>query len=130
MKNNNFANHISKYFNRYIYSLIVIIIIIVFLSRFIPDYAEEKKEEDYSSLKEDVVVAYKIDPNILVFDAEGIAILQMDILYAGVSNKKESFIIPPKYDANFDQCVGYLIIKKIGSDLDIDTSHMCEMIDY
>ena len=35
-----------------------------------------------------------------------------------------------EHDKYGNMCVGYFIIKKNGNDIDVDSSHICDMINY
>ena len=55
----------------------------------------------------------------------------MDTFLEPITNGKDTLsfgIVPLTKDQ--DQCVGYFIIKKVNSELQIDSSHICDMIDY
>jgi len=110
--------------------VMIIIIVIVFLSKLIPDYIESTKKDDYSYIEEYVSTAYQINPSILTFNDDGVAILKMDTLYLGVTNGKDNWNMTPTYDSDFNQCVGYLIVKKDNNDFKVDVSHICDMLDY
>ncbi len=131
MKNNHIIDHINRHINKYILGIIIIIVVILFLSKFIPDYIESKKPMNYDYLKECVIYAYNINPSILSFNEDNIAILKMDVLYNGVKNNMSEFSIPPIYNKEFEQCAGYIVVSKTeNNDMSIDISHFCDMIDY
>ena len=86
---------------------------------------------DYSYFDNTIREAYKINPSLFKFDENNIAIVKMDDLIRPITNGKDTMdlaIVPLTKEQ--DQCVGYFIVKKIENDLQIDSSHMCDMIDY
>lgn len=124
-------NHLNNHINKYVLGLFISIILTIFLSKFIPDYIKDQQPDDYSYLKEVVIDMYNIDSNLLDFDENNIAILKMDDMYIGVEKNNQSYSMPPIYNENFEQCAGYIIVKKIeNNSLDIDISSFCDMIDY
>ena len=132
MNNKFFWNHIGKYFNTYIGTIILFIAINVLAYNLIVGYNETLSEEQ-SSLKDAIYEAYRIDPTILDFNEDNVAILKLDVLLLGVSNSKENIQLSnSSYTDDFDECVGYIILKKQDSTqkIDIDESHICDMIDY
>lgn len=131
MKFSKIVNHIEKHLQKYFIGLMYIVLIAAFLSRFIPDYIESLKGYDYKdTIKETAIEAYNLDPSILSFDENNISILKMDVLYTPIGDMDYP-LIDPLYNKNYEQCAGYLIITKSNDNkLNIDTSHMCEMIDY
>lgn len=102
--------------------------------KFFNDFNEVKRlESDYSIYKDGVENAYRIDSSLFIFDDNNTAIIKVDTLLNKISNGRDSMegigIIPQTKEQ--DQCVGYIIVKKNENDiLDIDMSHMCDMIDY
>lgn len=110
---------------------ILLITIVISISSISIILINKNKESFNYSYTEMVKRAYKIDPSILEFDNNNKAILKVDTLIKGVKNKNSSF----NYDGilftkDFDQCVGYFIVTKIDKAIDVDLSHICDMIDY
>jgi len=132
MNKNAFWNYIGKYFNAYLGFAILFVVGNMVAYNIIRGYNESKNEDRYS-LESVIYDAYKIDPSILNFDENNTAILKMDTLLLGVSNGKDSLqLANSSYTKDFDECVGYIIVKKdkTSQKLIIDESHICDMIDY
>ncbi len=124
--------HIQKYIFYDIFAILIFIAINILVYKFVKDYQENKNSElDYSYFDNTIKEAYKINPSLFKFDENNIAIVKMDDLIRPITNGKDTMylgIVPLTKEQ--DQCVGYFIVKKIKNDLQIDSSHMCDMIDY
>lgn len=125
----NIKIHIQKYFLYDILALIIFIVINILMFKLVNDlYENEKSEYDYSDVIEKI---YEIDPSLFKFDANDIAIVKMDDFLEPITNGKDTMffgLVPLTKEQ--DQCVGYFIIKKVNDDLMVDSSHICDMIDY
>ena len=128
----NIKLHIQKYFFYDILALIIFIGINILTFNLIIDlYENEKSKYDYSLYDETIKQIYEIDPSLFKFDENNTAIVKMDTFLEPITNGKDTMffgIVPLTKDQ--DQCVGYFIIKKVNSELQIDSSHICDMIDY
>lgn len=130
MKRNRFIEHINFYFKWDVLAIIIFILIVIFLYNFIPDDIESKNYvNDRSYIKEIVKKSYEKNSDFLNFNSTNVAILKMDVLYSTLADGYNS-LLDPIYNDDFDQCAGYIIIEKSDSELDIDISHICDMIDY
>lgn len=124
--------HVQKYIFYDIFAIIIFIGLNILMINFLNDYQENKKAElDYSIYNQTLIDAYKINPNIFKFDDNNIAIVKMDDLLVPITNGKDTmyFGVVPLTDKQ-DQCVGYFIVEKVNDELKIDSSHICDMIDY
>lgn len=124
--------HVQKYIFYDIFAIIIFIGVIILMINFLNDYQENKKAElDYSIYNQILIDAYKINPNIFKFDDNNIAIVKMDDLLVPITNGKDTLYFGdvPLTDKQ-DQCVGYFIVEKVNDELKIDSSHICDMIDY
>lgn len=112
--------------------LFTIILITMFIVRFINDYnMNRRNEKDYSIYNDFIIKAYEINADLFKFNGDNIAIVKMDDLIKPITNGKDTIslgVVP--VDRNLNQCVGYVVVKKVDGDLLIDTSHICDMIDY
>lgn len=128
----NIKIHIQKYVFYDILAIFIFIGINILMFNLINDYQENKRAElDYSNFDNTIKEAYKINPSLFKFDENNVAILKMDDLLAPITNGKDTMyfgIVPLTHEQ--DQCVGYFVIKKIQDELQIDSSHICDMIDY
>lgn len=128
----NIKLHIKKYFFYDVLALIIFICISVLMFNLINDlYENEKSKYDYSIYDETIKKIYEIDPSLFKFDENNIATIKMDDFLEPITNGKDTLsfgIVPLTKDQ--DQCVGYFIIKKVNGELEIDSSHICDMIDY
>lgn len=125
----NIKLHIQKYFFYDILAIIIFIVINILMFKLVNDLYEAKKSEyDYSDIIEKI---YEIDPSLFKFNANDIAIVKMDDFLEPITNGKDTiYFADIPLTKNQDQCVGYFIIKKVNSELQIDSSHICDMIDY
>lgn len=128
----NIKFHIQRYFFYDVLALIIFICISVLMFNLINDlYENEKSKYDYSIYDETIKKIYEIDPSLFKFDENNIATIKMDDFLEPITNGKDTLsfgIVPLTKDQ--DQCVGYFIIKKVNGELEIDSSHICDMIDY
>ncbi len=69
---------------------------------------------------------YDIHPNIFEFDSEGICNITMEQLHT-MQNDIDMYF---EHDEYGNMCVGYFIVKKNGKSIDVDSSHICDMINY
>lgn len=128
----NIKLHIKKYFFYDVLALIIFICINILMFNLISDLYENKKSEyDYSIYDETIKQIYEIDQSLFKFDENNIATIKIDDFLEPITNGKDTLsfgLVPLTKDQ--DQCVGYFIIKKVNGELEIDSSHICDMIDY
>jgi dolichyl-phosphate-mannose--protein O-mannosyl transferase len=128
MNKNKFINHMNYHFMKYLIGIPLFIFLNMFIYRFITDYNESQKE-DYSFLRDFVYDVYQNEPSLFKFNNNK-AILKMDELYTE-REENPNGTLSPIYNKDFDQCAGYIIINKNDDNtINIDVSHVCEMIDY
>ena len=125
----NIKLHIQKYFFYDILAIIIFIVINILMFKLVNDLYETKKSEyDYSDIIEKI---YEIDPSLFKFNSNDIAIVKMDDFLEPITNGKDTiYFADVPLTKNQDQCVGYFIIKKVNDELMVDSSHICDMIDY
>jgi competence protein ComGC len=130
MSKNKLINFINFHFQKIVFVIILIILISIFLYRFIPDYIESKKPIVHKLPEDFVYEIMNNHPELLEFDDNNKAIIKMDTLYIILPDEVNP-LLDPIYNDEFDQCAGYIIINKNSKgNYDIDTSHICDMIDY
>lgn len=135
-------NKIKAHFQKYIFydivGMIILLIMIILVLKFIHDY-KEVEQSRYDFTNYEIAIQNAVRNGILKidFDQNNISILKVDDLMRNNDCDKENCnmeIIPQtaiEFTDNQDQCVGYIIIEKLDNDdLKIDTSHVCDMIDY
>ena len=93
-----------------------------------------KHNTNYSNYEEYIYKAYEENPSLFIFDENNeFKIKVEELLQKQDSNGNITGYIPItaiRFTKKQDQCLGYIIVKKIDDDLQIDTSHICDMIDY
>ena len=52
------------------------------------------------------------------------------LLETRIADKIIRIVGRPHLSENFEQCVGYLIVKNINNNITVDNSHICDIIDY
>lgn len=127
---NRIKRHFTFYYKNYIYALIIALILIIMAIPIINDYNESIEPPSYEALKLSITNLYEEKPSLFMFDEDNTAILKMDVLYSRILEDNDNSYIDPIYNEDFDQCAGYIIIKKNDNNLDIDLTHMCDMLDY
>ncbi len=124
-------NNINKFLSYYIIGIMLFLLICVVSIKLINDYNSYKiSENDFTIYDSYIKDAYNINPNLFKFDENNIAIVKMDELLT-VTNGIDTIyfgVIP--IDRNQNQCVGYFVIRKVMDEIEIDSSHLCDMIDY
>ncbi len=127
--------HLHKYVFYDFLLLIVALIVSYILSCLTRDVLDNYKNNTrYINYEEYIYASYEENPNLFIFDENNEAKIKVeDLLEKQDSNGNITGYIPItaiKFTKNQDQCLGYIIVKKIDNNLQIDTSHICEMIDY
>ena len=127
---------LKTHFKRYLFYYILLVLLLIPLSilivAFIRDfklYLEDKnKLPDYTS---EVKQLYEINPDLFQFDQNNTFILKMDyLLETKIDDKIIRIVRRPQVNDNFEQCVGYLIVKNINNNITVNNSHICDIIDY
>lgn len=114
----------------------IVVIVISFLIMFLGIYVfykyvmykekEENETIDYNYQSKCVKEVYKLHPESFVFDSNGICKMTVEQIHT-VSNDYGFEIEHDKYG---NMCVGYFIIKKSNDNIKVDSSHICDMINY
>lgn len=124
--------HIQKFIFYDLLAIFIFIVFNIFFINLIIDVQENQKSKyDYSNYDDTIRKIYTIDPSLFQFNEDGVAIVKMDDLLKPITNGKDTmyFGIVPLTDEQ-DQCVGYFIVTKKEDELQIDSSHLCDMVDY
>jgi len=122
--------HIEKYIFYDLIFAFIMTLLIIFIIKFVKDYNLNKNYE-YLVSNDFIAEVYHINPSLFKFNEENIAIIKMDDLIKPITNGIETTslgIVP--LDKNQNQCVGYIEVKKENDSFIVDSSHMCDMIDY
>lgn len=124
--------HFKRYLFYYILLGLLLIPLSILIVAFIRDfklYLEDKnKLPDYTS---EVKQLYEINPDLFQFDQNNTFILKMDyLLETKIDDKIIRIVRRPQVNDNFEQCVGYLIVKNINNNITVNNSHICDIIDY
>ncbi len=127
---------LKMHFNRYLFYYILLallliplsILIVVFIRDFKLYLEDKNKLPDYT---EEVKQLYEINPDLFQFDENDTFVLKMDyLLETRIADKIIRIVGRPHLSENFEQCVGYLIVKNINNNITVDNSHICDIIDY
>lgn len=127
--------HLHKYVFYDVLLIIITLIITYILSCLTRDTLDNyKNNTNYSNYEEYIYKAYKDNPSLFIFDENNEAKIKVeDLLQKQDSDGNITGYIPItaiNFTKKQDQCLGYIIVKKVDDDLQIDTSHICDMIDY
>ena len=110
--------------------MIILIIIRIGLyefNRFQINNAYENNNSDLSINDYYIESIYEKNPNVFNFGEDGECIITVSELLK-YESEYEMDILHDKYG---NDCIGYYIIHKdLDNNIDIDSSHICEMIDY
>lgn len=130
--------HIQKYIFYDIFAVILFILFNIILFKFIHDYKENKDlKNDFTSYEISIKEAYNNGKLTINFDDNNIGIIKVDDLITSTNCNNDICDNPIinqmsiRFNKDLDQCVGYIIVEKLtNNELSIDTSHICDMIDY
>lgn len=127
--------HLHKYVFYYLLLIIITLIVTYILSCLTRDTLDNyKHNNNYSNYEEYIYKAYKDNPSLFIFDKNNESKIKVeDLLQKQDSDGNITGYIPItaiNFTKEQDQCLGYIIVKKVDDDLQIDTSHICDMIDY
>lgn len=130
-------NKKNKFPIKYIFLGILIIFTLILVIFCIIKFVEYKLRPGYiNSQYEDLVYTikevYEFKPSFFEFDENGVAIVTIDNLLIPITNGNKTMqaISFTFINEHQDECVGYIIVEKSNNDLKVDTSHICDMIDY
>lgn len=126
-----FKLHLNKYIFYYIIGFIILIFINYLIITLYNDYQINKKNEyDFSYLDSTLNDIYNMDPSLFKFNGNE-AILEMNDLLKPITNGNDTLIFGEvPINKEQDQCVGYIIVKKINDSFKYDYSHICDKVDY
>ncbi len=127
--------HLHKYVFYYLLLIIITLIVTYILSCLTRDTLDNyKNNTNYSNYEEYIYKAYKDNPSLFIFDKNNESKIKVeDLLQKQDSDGNITGYIPItaiNFTKEQDQCLGYIIVKNVDDDLQIDTSHICDMIDY
>ncbi len=91
-------------------------------------YVEKKNYEtiDYKYQIEKVKEVYELYPEDFDFDSYG----ECKITVEQIHTAHDDYGFEIENDKYGNMCIGYFIIKKIENGIEIDASHICDMINY
>lgn len=114
---------------KFFYALITVVTILVIVLIKIYFYNLDKKwykKIDYNSYVLIVNDIHNKYPNLFKFDENNDAIMTVEELVT----KQDEIEFDIAHDKDGNMCIGYFIVSKVGEGIDIDASHMCDMINY
>ncbi len=111
----------------FIIFIIVIFVVVYGFYRYIL-YKEKIEYEtvNYDSQTSWVKEVYNAHPSIFVFDSNGICKITVEQIHT-MQNDIGNYIEHDKYG---NMCIGYFIVKKNENNIEVDSSHICDMINY
>ncbi len=106
--------------------LLIIVVIIGFYK-----FILYKEKLDYETINYDyqskcVKEVYKIHPSAFSFDSENICKITVEQIHT----ISDDYSFEIEHDKNGNMCLGYFVIRKVDNDIEIDSSHICDMINY
>lgn len=109
-----------------IFFLIVFVIIFGFYKYIL--YKDKLRYEtvDYDFQSKSVEEVYKLHPSAFNFDPSGVCKITVEKIHT-ISDDCGFEI---EHDKDGNMCVGYFIVKKNGDNIEVDSSHICDMINY
>ena len=114
---------------KFFYALITVVTILVIVLIKIYFYNLDKKwykKIDYNSYVLIVNDIHNKNPNLFKFDENNDAIMTVEELVT----KQDEIEFDIAHDKDGNMFIGYFIVSKVGEGIDIDASHMCDMINY
>ena len=116
----------KKTFIFIIFLIVVFVIIIAFYKYILYKEKIEYETIDYESQSNWVKEVYNLHPNIFEFDSNDVCKITMEQMHTFQNDIGMYF----EHDKYGNMCVGYFIVKKNGESIDVDSSHICDMINY
>lgn len=113
--------------NKYtIIELIIISLLVLLIFDFLAEkgvtYDGISKEDETDYINE----MYETSPELFEFDGNGKAIVYIrNFTYEETNNIRRSII----FDKDLNECDGYYIVYKNNDKLEVDVSHLCDMLD-
>lgn len=111
--------------------LTISIIILMIFNVFIKPFYNKKNDIDYESEEKFILNIYNKYPDIFNFNDEGIAKVYLRIFTDGYKTKTGEVIsTSTKFDNNLNECDGYYLIFRNYDKIEVDFSHICDMLNY
>ncbi len=108
-------------------SFIAFIIIVICFYLYILHREKEMYETvNYEFQSNWVKKVYDAYPNLFEFDSNGVCKITVEKMHT-MQSEIGNYIEHDKYG---NMCVGYFIISKSGENIEVDSSHICDMINY
>lgn len=122
-------NNIKLFIHNHLLLCIFIVLFIITLPKLVTQFMYDKKmnnelSNDYSYMDNCVKDLYMNNIDLFVKENNDY-ILKMDYMYDKCGVDSTSL-----YTKELDQCVGYIKLNDFNYNINIDYSHVCEMIDY
>ena len=116
----------KKAFVLIVFFVIVFLIIFVFYKYIL--YKDKVNYEyiDYDYQSKCVKEVYKLHPGAFIFDENN----ECKITVEEVQTISDDYGFEIEHDKDGNMCVGYYIVKKNGDNIEVDSSHICDMINY
>lgn len=115
-------------------SIIFIIfgVLIFFMFKFFSTINFQSKTIDIKSEEKFIKKMYEVSPDLFEFNEENIAIIYLRTFTDGYTNKNgETIYVSVKFDKNLNECDGYYIVyKRDENNIDVDSTHLCDMLNY
>lgn len=91
-------------------------------------YRDKKNYEtiDYIYQSKRVKELYYLYPERFIFDENNECMITVEEIYM----ISDDYGFEIEHDKYGNMCVGYYIVKKNGENIDVDSSHICDMINY
>ncbi len=116
----------KKVFILIIFFLVMIAIIFGFYKYILYKDRIEYETINYEFQSDWVKEVYDVHPNIFKFDSNGICKMTVEQMHT-LQNDVGNYIEHDKYG---NMCVGYYVVNKSGDTIEVDSSHICDMINY
>lgn len=108
-----------------LFLLIVFVIMFLFYKYILYKYKINYENIDYNYQSKCVKEVYDLHPEAFTFNSNEckITVEQIQLI-----SDDSGFEI--EHDKYGNMCVGYYIVKKVENDIEVDSSHICDMINY
>lgn len=125
-------NKLNVKFKYFIYNYSTYILIVI-LSILIILYISPKNtitNDTISWYEFQIETAFSIRPDIFKFNKENTLTIRTEELTKLINDNIPELDVEIPINEDQDQCIGYVIIKKHDTNIDIDTSKTCEIMNY
>ena len=116
----------KKVFKLIIFFLIVFVIIFGFYKYILHKDRIRYETIDYDYQSKCVKEVYKLHPGAFMFDENN----ECKITVEEVQTISDDYGFEIEHDKDGNMCVGYYIVKRSGDTIEVDSSHICDMINY